>query len=456
MALARTNRWVTLGALVIGTLGAGLTIAITTLGAEEIALDLDASVALVTWGVTGAILGSVIGSSILGKVADVYGRRLVYLLCMSALVALLPLTALAENGWQFISLRVLAGVGTGGASSAAAALLYQTFPGEDRARAIGIFTAVMTGAPAIGIIISGPAIDTIGWQALFIILGALAAGALTIGVLVLPTAARSERYPIDFAGGMVGASAIAMLLIAVTVGAQDGWAAPLTLTLIAGGVLALAGFVLIERRASHPLVRLDYLQRRNFILPTLVSTTNSFAYMGGLVVSPILLVSRFGYSISSAAGVLFVRPAMYSIFSAVGGFLLPRIGGRRILLGSATALSAALGLMAVAAMQTSLPLLVLSLLLAGAGAGSASSSVATLTADASDPADYGMATGMRSVLIQVGVTAGIQTLTVVLGDGRAGEDFVLPFLLASGVAAIGVVLATFVRADSAGSANVTA
>ena len=445
MTSTPTNRWVVLATLVVGTLGAGLTIGIIALGVEPIAEDLDASTTLVSWGVTGAILGSLVGSSIIGKVADVRGRREVYLLCIAGLVVALPLTAAATNGAQFVALRVLGGVATGGASSSAAAMLYQTFPGDDRSKAIGVFTAVMTGAPAVGILLGGPAIDSLGWQTLFVGLGALALVALLAGVAVLPASPASDPYPIDFAGGVLGAGGIALLLVGVTVGAAEGWSAAPTLSCFGIGIASLVAFTVVERTVRHPIVRLDYLRRRNFILPTLVSATNSFAYMGGLVISPILLTSVFGYSITEASGVLFVRPAMYSIFSAVGGFLLPRVGGRRILIVSAAMLSISLLVQAVATDQARIELLVIGLLLAGMGAGAASSSVATLTADASDPADYGMATGMRGVLIQIGVTGGIQTLTVMLGADRDASAFIAPFVLAAGVAAVGILIAMLIQ-----------
>jgi predicted MFS family arabinose efflux permease len=212
---------------------------------------------------------------------------------------------------------------------------------------------------------------------------------------------------------------------------------------IAGGLLALSvgaliGFVRVEQRVAQPLLRLDYFRRRDFTGPLIAQPTAQFAYMGGFVLTPLLLRSEFDMGVGASSWVLLFRPGMYSVVSPIGGRLSARLGARR-LVGAGTALVvASMAAFAAGARADALWLVVVGLVLSGVAMGLATPSYSTSVAAAVDPADLGVANGMSSMVMNIGTLAGIQMMFVLLGDSRTPEAFSRAFLVGGAVAAAGI------------------
>ncbi|HEX7095209.1 MAG TPA: MFS transporter, partial [Acidimicrobiales bacterium] len=204
-------------------------------------------------------------------------------------------------------------------------------------------------------------------------------------------------------------------------------------------------FVLIEQRVPEPLIRLDYFRRRNFVTPTVVGAGLNYAFMGGLVVTPLLLHRQFGYSNSAAASLLFLRPMSYSVTAGFAGRLHGWLGTRRTALLGGMTVVVSMVLFAIGARGESIGLVVVGLVLAGLGLGVATPGLSVAVANASEVGDLGVSTGMRTTLNQVGVTAGIQSMTIALGSSYTPGAFARSFWLGCAVAVISTVLALFVR-----------
>ena len=438
-------RWRLIRSLLLGQVATGASLTIIALATAEIAKDLGTTTTIVSWAVTGGVLGSAVGGAIGGKVGDVLGHRRVHRAMLVVVVALTLLSAVAWSGWVFLVARVLAGVASGATSATSTALVLHAFPFKERTKAIGVYQSALTLAPALGLLVGGPIIDAFGWRTLFIGFTVIVALGLVWSWLVVQVTTERFARRIDYLGSLTMAFSVVSALLFFDRGKAYGFDDRLPWILLASALGSALLFVVIERAASEPLIRLDYFRRRDFIMPTLVSTGLNFAFMGGLVVTPLLLHKTFGYSNRRSSSLLFLRPFFYSVTAMAAGVLQARFSVRRIALVGGSIVIASMLLFAEGSHSTNIWLITAGLVLSGVGLGVSTPGLTAASAAASDPKDFGVTSGMRTTITQVGVTAGIQTMTIMVGTQYTPNAFAGSFLLGCGVAIVGTAAALTIR-----------
>ena len=418
--------------------------------------DLGSTESFLSWSVTGLFLVMAVGTPILGRLGDIHGHRTVFLagslvLCVGTILCGLAPTALA-----FVGARMIVGIGIAATLPNAMALIMDAYPASRRSEAMGWFQMAMTGAPVIGLVVGGPLIDLFGWRILFAILTPISFLGFAAAWKVIRRSAPGERTPIDWWGAAALGLATLGFLLYLERGSSAGFADGLALAIAVIAVLSLVVFVRIEQNVPKPLLRLDYFGRRNFTGPLIAQPLSQFAYMGAFLIAPLLLDDLFGYTVGIISIVLLARPLVYSIFSPVGGRWATTIGERQMIIAGSVLMVLSMIAWVAAALLVNLPLILLGLVLSGLAMGLASPSYATVIADAVDDGDLGVANAMGTTMMNIGVLSGIQTMFVVLGDGREPSDFALVFAVGAVVAAVGLVGGLMVRPAGAGVARTAA
>ena len=434
-------RWRLIRSLLLGQVASGASLTIIALATAEIAKDLGTTTTIVSWSVTGGVLGSAVGGAIGGKVGDVVGHRRMYRVTLGAVVALTALSAVAWSGWVFLLARVLAGVAAGATSANSTALVLHAFPSHERTKAIGVYQSALTLAPAIGLLVGGPVIDAFGWRTMFFAFTIIVAAGFVWSWFVVQITTERVKRRIDYLGSLTMTFTVVTALMFFERGKALGFDDRVPWIMVLCSVVGAVLFVVVERAAPEPLMRLDYFRRRGFIVPTLVSTGLNFAFMGGLVVTPLLLHKTFGYSNGRASSILFLRPFFYSITAVLAGALQTRFSVRRVALFGGIVVIASMLLFAEGSHSTNIWLIVSGLVLSGIGLGVATPGLTGASAAATDPKDFGVTSGMRNTITQVGVTAGIQTMTTMVGTQYTPSAFASAFLLGCGVAVAGTAAA---------------
>lgn len=437
--------WRLLRTVLIAQLPGGASISIFTLALGEIAADLDATVASLSWAITGSILASAISASICGKLGDMYGHKRVYTAAVGVLTLASVGSVFSWNGPSLIVFRCIAGLGIGASQATSSAMVLRAFPVAERHKVVGWHQSATTIFPALGLLVGGPAIDAIGWRPVFAIFALLALVGLAVSSVVIRPTEAGSAYRIDYAGAVLLAVTVVGLLMYFDRGKRSGFGATAPLACLITGLVGAALFVAVERRVEQPLIRLHYFAQRNFVVPSLLTSTLNYAFMGGLVVAPLLLSDVFGFSNSKSSLYLFLRPLLYSGAALCAGRLYQLLGERTTAVAGSSMMVGSMLLFALAASAHEPLLVLVALLASGAGFGIVSPAMAATIANATDPADYGVVSGMRNTISQVGVTAGAQTMTVMLGDEHTARAFVRSFTLGAAVCAVGVALAWFVR-----------
>lgn len=401
--------------------------------------DLDSTESFLSWSVTGLFLVMAVGTPVLGRLGDVHGHRKVFLagslvLCLGTILCGLAPTALA-----FVAARMVVGLGIAATMPNAMALIMDAYPPHRRSEAMGWFQMAMTGAPVIGLIVGGPLIDLFGWRILFAILTPISLAGFAAAAKVIRPSTPGPAVPIDwFGAATLGLATLAFLLF-LERSSSASFSDPLALAFAVGSVTSLGAFVAVEQRVVAPMLRLDYFRRRNFTGPLIAQPLSQFAYMGAFLIAPLLLDELFGYSVAAISLVLLARPLVYSVFSPVGGRLASTVGERSMILAGSALMVLSMVAWVFAARWVDLTLIVIGLVLSGLAMGLASPAYATTMAAAVDDGDLGIANAMGTTMMNIGMLTGIQTMFVVLGDGRSPDDFATVFAFGAVVTSLGLV-----------------
>jgi MFS family permease len=403
------------------------------------AASLDSTESFLAWSVTGLFLMMAVGTPVLGRLGDVHGHRQVFLVGAAVLSLGTLLCGLAPTAPAFVAARMVVGLGIAATMPNAMALIMTAYPLERRSEAMGWFQMAMTGAPVLGLVIGGPLIEAFGWRSVFAVLTPISIAGFVAAWRVIRPSAPGRRVPIDWWGAVSLATATLGLLLFLERGGSAGFGDPLALGLLVTSVVGASSFVLVERRAEFPMLRLGYFRRPNFTGPLIAQPLGQFAYMGGFLISPLLLDELFGYSIGVVALVLLFRPAAYSLSSPIGGRFATVVGERSMIISGTLLMPLSMLAWVGAAYWINLPLVLIGLVLSGLAMGLASPSYATVIAGSVEPHDIGIASGMGSTFMNIGMLTGIQAMFTVLGDGRDPNDFATVFAFGGAVAALGMI-----------------
>lgn len=412
-------------------------------------------------GLAGLIL-------VFGRLADMVGRRRVFLSGMAVFLIASVVAALAGDPAMMIVGRL--GQGAGGAMifSTGAAMIAAAYPRARLGAAIGIYFAVNAVAQILGPVLGGVITVGIGWQWLFWINIPVIAMAYAAAMRVLPRESRAVRgQRLDWAGGALSIAVVASAVSGLSMGNERGWADPLILLLAVTAVLSLSAFVWWELRAQSPLLDLSLFSNRVFLW------ANISSFLICAVRFPLVLLIALMFQTLHSMG-----PAMAGVLVvplSVGAMVASSVYGiferwfSHYALGVASSLLTVVGvLLFLPAVSGSafIPFAVAGGFVVGVGTGVLVTANGSAIMLSSPPEKLGVVSGARSLMQMLGNVVGVAGCLVVVaiplpvGDrdavyGRGGGDGLDPAAaesLASGFQLVYIVLAVVALAGAAASA----
>ncbi len=437
--VTRSQRNRVMAVLFTGVLMGALDIAIIgpALPAVREAFGIDERAA--AWMLTIYVLFNLIGTPVMAKLSDRYGRRGVYAVDVAIFGVGSLMVALAPTFGVVLAGRAVQGLGAGGIFPVASAVIGDVFPPERRGAALGLIGAVFGVAFLIGPILGGLLL-LLSWHWLFLVNLPIAVVVVVAAWRVLPAGGAVVERPFDFGGVavlavMLGAFAWALNRLdadaLLTSLATPGVAVPLVLA----AVLAVL-FPFVESRASDPVIRPALFRSRQVVIASALSVGAGVSE-AAVVFVPALLVISFGVTASKASFMLLPIVVAMGLGAPIFGKVLDRVGSRAVVAAS-TALMAA-GMAAVAVFPASLAMFYGGGIVIGLGmAGLLGSSLRYIMLAEAPPSDRGAAQGVLTVFISVGQLAGSALLGAVITSAGPGvESYSAAFLLvAAGLAVL--------------------
>ncbi|MFI6247798.1 MFS transporter [Streptomyces sp. NPDC051016] len=380
------------------------------------------SLARLQWIGTAFALCAAGFTLLFGRVADLFGRRRLFLGGLVVLGAASLVGGLAQNPEVLITARVLQGLATAAVTPAGLALMTTSFPeGPLREKALGLNGALMSAGFTTGAILGGLLTDLLSWRWAFFINVPVAAAVLAVAPTVVKESRPDERPRLDVPGAVSVTLGLLAVVLGLTQAGEHGWGSANALLSLAAGVLLLIVFWAVERGVSAPLVPLGVLGRRSVAWGNVAGLIAFLTETSLVFLLTLYLQEVLGFS-PLAAGLSF---GVLGIGTVVGGSVAPRvigrIGSRRTLIAGGilqTVFTAALlGLGA----DRSWMWLLLVATFAG-GVGNMLVIVGFMVTATSGLADHeqGLATGLATMTQQIGITMGTPVMSAVAAAAMTG------------------------------------
>lgn len=365
------NRNKILTVLFIGVLMGALDIAIIGPALPTLQKQFGTSERLISWVFNIYVLFNLVGTPLMAKLSDQFGRRVIYLLDVM-LFAAGSLVVAAAPSFGFVLLgRAIQGFGAGGIFPVASAVIGDTFPPEKRGGALGLIGAVFGLAFLIGPILGGVVLAFASWQWLFLLNLPIAVLVIIMGARILPSNRPAHQRVFDFYGMLV----LTLMLASLAWSLNNIDAENLISSLFSPVVLPFLGMVLvllfvliaIERSAQNPILPLSLFDRTQLRL-TYALSAGAGAGEASLVFIPILAVSAladYGVDAKKASWMLMPVVLAMAFGSPTAGKLLDKLGSRTVILTGTVVMT--IGLVMLGMFSGYLELFILSGALIGLG-----------------------------------------------------------------------------------------
>jgi EmrB/QacA subfamily drug resistance transporter len=458
------RRWVVLALLVVAQFMVVLDVAIVNVALPSIRTDLHFSQVSLQWVITAytILFGGVLMLG--GRLADLLGRRRMFMLGLALFTSFSLLDGLAWSEGSLIAFRAAQGLGAALLSPAALSILMTTFSeGRERNLALGIWGAASGSGGAAGVLLGGALTSGFGWSWIFFINVPVGIAVIALAPFLLREshAGLAHRH-FDLAGAASITGGLMLLVYALTRAAQHGWGSATTVVLLGAAAALIAAFFAIESRSKAPLLPL-----RIFRLRTLSGSNLSGLLMGGAIFSMFFLLTLYMQEVLHYSplhtGVAYIALTLTIIvFSGLAQALVTRVGVRLVLPVGLALSAVALVLFARLPVHGSyFSDLLPPFLIAGLGLALAfvPTSIGALTGV--HPADAGVASGLINTNQQIGGAIGVAVATTVaatvtshyvqghvgasaLGGAALTDGFHAAFYVLAAVAAAGAALAALV------------
>ncbi len=417
--LAEENRkWLILASVSFALFMIMLDNTVVNVALPAIQRDLGIGVAELEWVVTGYALSFAVLMLSGGKLADMLGRRRIFLAGLAVFTLSSLLCGLAGSAELLIGARVVQGVGAALMMPATLSIITATFPPRERGAALGIWAGVSALALAIGPLVGGVITEHVGWNWIFYVNVPVGLIGLAAARLIIPESRdTSPEQRLDLPGLLTSGVALFAFVYALIEANSRGWTSPLILGLFGVAVAAGAAFVLLELRQRLPLFDMTLFRDPTFAGANTVALLVSLAMFGVFFFISLYMQNVLGYS-AVRAGVSFLPMTFLIIVLAPwAGRASDRLGSRWLMTAGMTLVGISLLVFAQLQTDSSYLLLLPGMILGGFGMAITMTPMTAAALSSVPPDKAGVGSGMLNTFRQVGGSIGIALMGAILANG---------------------------------------
>jgi EmrB/QacA subfamily drug resistance transporter len=351
-----------------------------------------------------------------GRMADLLGRRRLFMAGLVLFTIASLLCGLAPSGNALIAFRAVQGLGAAAMTPAALSTLMTTFPeGAERNKAIGAWGAIGGLGATAGWVIGGPLVDGPGWEWVFYINVPLGLVLFAFAGKLLPESRdASVTRSFDPAGALTITGALALLMYTLVEAPSAGWGSTRTITLFGVAAALLVSFIVIEKKAKEPLMPLRILRSR-----TLVAANVGLAFAAASIYGMSFVLALYGQEVLGYSALEFgfaglVLPLTAGIGAAVGQSLVTKVGSARVSAVSMVFLIVGFLLLTGVSLHGSyLADMLPALIVFGPALGAAFTAYSIATLQGVRERDAGLASGFNNTFEQIGGAFGTAVLATI-------------------------------------------
>ncbi len=415
------NPWLVLAVLCLSVFMLLLDTTIVNVAQVKIMEGIGATLTEIQWVLDSYILTYAVLLLSFGRLGDVFGRKKLFVLGMALFTAASALCG--ASAWigdhiglsavsVLIGARVLQGLGGAFMMPQSLSLLTVTFPPEKRGAAMGIWGGIVALGAIVGPIAGGLIVTDYAWEWIFLINVPVGIGAILATLRIVPESTDPlASKKLDWGGLFLSGLGIFALVYASIEGNKEGWTSPIILGLFAASAILLTLFVLWERRAADPMMKLELFRLRNFWVGNVIAIVVAFGMLGIFFPMTLFLQQVLGFSPIRAGLTMTPMSLMILVVAPLSGRLTDRIGARWILFMGTSLMS--LGILFIISrisLETTWQTLLPALIVTGMGMGMTFAPMTAAAMREVPPRIAGSASGIINTMRNIGQVLGIAIL----------------------------------------------
>ena len=443
------RKWLTLAAVSFGLFMIMLDNTVVNVALPSIQRDLDADLSELQWIVTGYALTFAALMLVGGKLADAYGRRLIFVVGIAVFTVASLLCGLADSGEMLIAARVLQGAGAALMNPATLSIIAATFPPRERGTAIGIWAGVSALALAIGPLVGGLITEHLDWSWIFFVNIPVGILGIAASYLFIDESRDETHARLDLPGLATSGIGLFALTYGLIEANTYGWSSTRIVgSFILAGVSLLA-FVQLERRQGDPMLPLELFRSGTYTGANLVVLLVALAMFGVFFFVSLYLQNILGYSAVQTGAAFLPLTILIILVAPIAGKTSDRIGSRGLMTAGMILIAAQLVMLSRLSVDARFWDLFPAFVIGGIGMGLTMTPSAA-AATRSVPVDKaGVGSAVLNSARQVGGTMGIAVIGAIIaaeaGADRTPEAFMRGFeaalLVSAAIAAVGAIVA---------------
>jgi DHA2 family multidrug resistance protein len=326
-------QWMVLLTVIVGTFLGRLDQTIVNLALPKIINDFGITVSSAGWIATAYILANAVFVPIWGKLGDTIGRKKVYMLGFSIFILGSVLAGFAWNLNSMIAFRIIQAIAGSADYPTAMAIIAVTFTeGEERAKALGLWSASFAAASVFGPLIGGPLIDNFGWRSVFLVnLPVGVVGMIMAMAYINESVSEKQDAKFDWWGAITLGISLSTLVLVLDKGLDWGWLSfnsfiSYAITIIFGYI-----FIRIETKNPEPIVDLKFFKNKIFVNALVNNFIVFMGMMGSIFLVPVFVQTFLGYDASQTGYLFMPMVAVMMVAAAIGGNLTGKIKSRDVI-----------------------------------------------------------------------------------------------------------------------------
>ncbi|MEV6954425.1 MFS transporter [Streptomyces sp. NPDC051183] len=444
------KRQLTLLAACLGFVVVILDVSVVNVATDALSEDFGGSLSGLEWVINGYTLTFAAFLLTAGAMGDRFDPKRIFQVGFALFAVTSFACGAADSLVALVIARILQGVGAAMIVPSSLSIVNKAFPDPaERTRAVSLWAASGGLALALGPVVGGLLISQFGWRSIFFVNVPIAAAGVWLTQTSAPRTAAAAGRParsFDVPGQLLAIVTLGALTAAVIEANGLGWGAPLVVACLVVFVLALAGFILVERRSSDPMLPLTLFGRGAFTATSLIGVLVNFSFYGLIFVYSLFFQKAWDYS-PIVAGLAFLpMTATIMIANLACGPLVKRFGSRTVLISGSTLAAVGYLTMLPAVGSASYPALVAQFLVAGAGIGLVVPAMTNAMLSAVDPGNAGIASGVLNASRQIGGLIGVAVMGILVGAATPGGAFLSGLRAALVLAAVALAVAAVLSA----------
>ncbi|WP_127533230.1 MDR family MFS transporter [Paenibacillus kobensis] len=401
------NKTLVLIGLLLGLIFSGLDETVVSTAMPTIIRELH-GLSLYGWVSGVYMLAITMFMPIIGKLADLYGRKKVYLYCMALFIAGSVVSGLANSMEMLLVGRGIQGIGAGGLMPLSLVIIGDTYPLEQRAKIQSLIGPLMIIPQLLGPTVGGYLVGHVSWHWIFLInipVGLLAAAVLARG---MRESVGTEKRSIDWAGAFSLVLTLMSLLLAPVLIDTQGytWSSPVIIGLLALSLVMLALFIRVEQKAKEPIIPLHLFRNRTVVVLSLLVFIFMLGAMGGMATFPLYMQNVMGLTPTASGYMLLSFMAGAVPASIVNGFIITKVPYRNLFIVSFILPIIGFFMLTYLTADTSALYIIASCFILGVGMGALFGGDNLIVQESVDPAVSGVALSTVQLFQSLGATMG--------------------------------------------------